>query len=489
VNNGLLRLEEHEYVLMVTLHHIITDAWSQALLIQEVAELYDALGRGEDSPLDPLPIQYADYAIWQRSQLQGEALERQLAYWKEQMAGAPDSLELPTDRPRPGVQTYSAGTEHLQLPTDLSEALRTLSRRSGVTLFMTLLAAVKILLGRLAGQDDVVVWTPIAGRNRAETEKLIGFFLNTLVLRTDLSGNPTFAQLLERVREMTLGAYAHQDVPFEMLVKELQPVRDLSRTPLFQVLVNMLNLPERTLKTGEVQLEIPREIDRESKFDLTFYINESEGRIGFDLLYNADLFDAERIRLLLNQFETLLRQIAENSQVSIDDLSLVTADCRNRLPDPREPLGEPRHEPVPERIADLAWRMPDHPIVEQGGRRWTYAELWFCARRIARQLCALGIDRGQTVAVTGPRSFGLIASMIGVEASGGVLLLLDPNLPQDRQRAMLCQGSARLLIRIQPSAGENGTPPVDGDLSVLSLDTEGQFRGGSVPAERARKVT
>src|SRR5215217_1019388 len=233
---ALLRLGEEDHVLLLSMHHIVSDGWSTGVLFRELSALYAAYLAGRESPLPELPVQYADYAVWQREQLAGEVLDRQLAYWKERLAGAPELLELPTDHPRPAVQTYRGATVLVELSLQLLERLQALGQSEGATLYMVLLGAFQVLLGKYAGSEDVVVGTPIAGRTRRETEELIGFFVNTLVLRTDLSGNPSFRETLRRVREVTLGAYAHQEVPFEKLVAELQPERSLSHSPLFQVM-------------------------------------------------------------------------------------------------------------------------------------------------------------------------------------------------------------------------------------------------------------
>src|SRR5215211_6838524 len=276
---GLLRLSEEEHVLLVTMHHVVSDGWSMGVFWRELGALYEAFLRGEPSPLEEPPVQYADYALWQRQWLSGEVLEEQLGYWKEQLADV-GALELPTDHPRPAVQTHRGARRSLTLPKSLTGALKELSRQEGTTLFMVLLGAFQALLARYSGQEDIAVGTPIAGRNQAETEDLIGFFVNTLVLRTDLSGDPTFKELLGRVREVALGAYAHQDLPFERLVEELQPERDLSRTPLFQVFFNMVNVPSSRIELPGLTIEtIQRssELDEPaSKFDITLYARERE---------------------------------------------------------------------------------------------------------------------------------------------------------------------------------------------------------------------
>ena len=266
---ALLQLAEQEYILLLTMHHIISDGWSIGVLSREISSLYPALLTGKTSPLSDLTVQYPDFAIWQRQWLQGETLETQFAYWKKQLAGAPPVLELPADRPRPAVQIYRGAKQSVFLSQTLSKAIKKLSRQEGVTLFMTLLAAFKVLLYRYTGQEDIVVGSPIANRNQTDIEDLIGFFVNTLVLRTDLSSDPTFQQLLNRVREVALDAYAHQDLPFEKLVEELQPERNLSHNPLFQVLFILQNAPMPSIELPDLTIS-PVKIDsKTAKFDLT----------------------------------------------------------------------------------------------------------------------------------------------------------------------------------------------------------------------------
>ena len=291
----LLRLGDEDYVLLLVMHHIASDGWSMDILLRELASLYSAFSQGQPSPLPDLPIQYADFAVWQRQWLQGEVLGNQLSYWRQQLSGAAAVLELPTDYPRPAVQTHRGAMQVAVLPTTLVAALETLGQEAGATLFMTLLAAFKVLLHRLTGQEELVVGAPIAGRNRFEVERLLGFFLNTLVLRTTLSGHPSFRTLLGRVREVTLGAYNHQDVPFEKLLEELQVPRDLSRTPLFQVFFNMFNFEDTQLELSGVTVEPLRLFEPLSKFDLTLYVSKRQGQHLLRLVYNADLFCPERM--------------------------------------------------------------------------------------------------------------------------------------------------------------------------------------------------
>ena len=297
---------------------------------RELGALYEAFSRGEPSPLEELPVQYADYALWQRQWLRGEVLEEQLGYWKDQLAELP-VLELPTDHPRPAVQTHRGARRSLTLPEWLTRALKELSRQEGTTLFMVLLGAFQALLARYSGQEDIAVGTPIAGRTRAETEELIGFFVNTLVMRTDLSGDPSFREVLSRVREVALGAYDHQDLPFEKLVEELQPERDLSRVPLFQVFFALQNVPREDLKLPNLTLERQNVAGGTVKFDLSLFLFEGDQGLTGRLVYNADLFDDATIERMLGHFQTLLRGIVEDPDRRLSELPLLSEAERHQL--------------------------------------------------------------------------------------------------------------------------------------------------------------
>ncbi|MEG4634877.1 condensation domain-containing protein, partial [Microcoleus sp. AR_TQ3_B6] len=327
----LLQLREAEYILLLTMHHIVSDGWSMGVLIRELAALYEAFSTGSPSPLPELPIQYADFAHWQRQWLQGEVLAAQLSYWQQQLTGAPALLKLPTDRPRPAVGTFRGATQFLALPESVSQKLKSLSQRSGVTLFMTLLAAFQTLLYRYTGQEDICIGSPIANRNRSETEDLIGFFVNTLVLRTDLSENPSFQELLGRVREVALGAYAHQDLPFEQLVEALQPERSLSHHPLFQVMFVLQNAPMPALELPDLTLSSLEIESSTAKFDLTLAMEDTEQGLVGSLEYNTDLFDAATISRMLGHFQTLLEGIVENPALHLSDLPLLTQPERQQL--------------------------------------------------------------------------------------------------------------------------------------------------------------
>src|SRR5262249_28713315 len=320
---NLLQLGEADYVFLLVMHHIVTDGWSMGVFFRELTELYGAFVIGRPSLLAELPIQYADYAVWQRQWLDGEVRQRQVAYWKEQLADL-SVLELPTDRPRPAVQSFRGAHHALRLEAGLAAGLRQLSQREGVTLFMTLLAAFQTRLHRYTGQDDIVVGSPIAGRNRAELEGLIGFFVNTLVLRTDVSGDPSFVDLLKRVHQVAMDAYAHQDLPFEMLVEELQPERDLSRNPLFQVTFQLLNTPtimRPSPRAGGSALDLKRDT---AVFDLAVNLRETATSIEGELEYNIDLFDATTIERLAAHFMRLLEGVVADPAARLSELPLLS---------------------------------------------------------------------------------------------------------------------------------------------------------------------
>jgi amino acid adenylation domain-containing protein len=406
--------------------------------------------------LPALAIQYTDFALWQRQYLSGDVLDPLLKYWKQQLEGAPPLLELPTDRPRPPVQTYEGATEQIKLSQSLSQGLKNLSGKEGVTLFITLLSAFKLLLCRYSGQTDIIVGTPIAGRNRSEFEDLIGLFINTQALRTDLSGNPSFHELLYRVRDVALGAYEHQDLPFENLVEELQPKRSLSYTPLFQVWFNMFNLPDFQYEPSELSIEkISISKKTFSQFDLTLYVQEQDQAIQLSLVYNIDLFDAPRMVEMLNQYQTLLEQIVKDSGTLIQCYSLRTAESGLILPDPGAHLPAPDYQIVTDLFISWANKTPVQLAICQGHHSWTYKQLSESSHALAQVLLNQGIKQGDVVAVYGQRSFGMVASMIGVFLSGGVLLTLDVKLPQQRQHLMLQEAKALYLISVGHKPEEN----------------------------------
>jgi amino acid adenylation domain-containing protein len=445
----LLELGDQERVLILAMHHIISDGWSLGVLIREVGELYQAFIQGETPRLAELPIQYADYAVWQRTWLQGEVLDRQLEYWEEQLDGAPPMIELPADRPRPAVQNYNGAREKFTLPKALVEELKALSKREGVTLFMTLLAAFDVLLYRYTGQEDVVVGTPVAGRTRRELEGLIGFFVNTLVLRTDLSGNPTFEELLGRVQETALGAYAHQEVPFERLVEELQPERDLSKSPLFQVMFVLQNTPMPSLVLPSLILS-PLDIDSgTAQFDLTLSLFEVGGEILGRIEYSTDLFDAGRIVQMIEHFQTLLEGVVSESDRPLSALPLQTErewhqsviewnDTWREYPGGAQCL----HELFEAQVE----RVPDSVAVVFEDEQVTYGKLNRRANRLAHYLRGLGVGPDVLVGVCVERSIEMVVSMLGILKAGGAYLPLDPAYPQERLAFMLEDAQAAVLL-------------------------------------------
>ncbi|HEY7768185.1 amino acid adenylation domain-containing protein, partial [Longimicrobium sp.] len=430
---SLVRVADDEQLLLLNIHHAIGDGWSLGVLREELSALYGAFSRGEPSPLPEPPLQYADYAVWQRERLSGAALERQVEFWRQALEGAPALLELPSDRPRPPVESHRGAVERLVVAPELAAEVQALARREGATLFMVLLAALDVVLGRLAGQEDVVVGTPIAGRTRAETDRMVGLFLNSLALRTDLSGDPSFRELLARVRETTLGAYAHQDLPFERVLEEVRPERSLAHAPVFQVMLNLANFQEGAFRAEGLEVAGGGGGgEMASKFDLTVYVGEGDGRIFVTLVYAADLFDALRMRELLAQLEGVLRQAAAAPETRVGALSLATEAAHGVLPDPAEPLDDAWRGAVHEVFAARALETPHALAVEDPREQWTYVELDAAANAIARKLATHGVGPNDVVAITGHRSAALVRALLGTMKSGAAFLVLDPSYPAAR---------------------------------------------------------
>ncbi|HEX5724701.1 MAG TPA: condensation domain-containing protein, partial [Longimicrobiaceae bacterium] len=454
---SLVHVADDEHRLLLNLHHAIGDGWSLGVLLEELSALYGAFSRGEASPLPEPVLQYADYAVWQRERLSADALERQVAFWRRALAGAPALLELPTDRPRPPVESHRGAVEGLVISSELTAEANALARREGATLFMVLLAALDVVLGRLAGQEDVVVGTPIAGRTRAETERMVGLFLNSLALRTDLSGDPSFRELLGRVRETTLDAYAHQELPFERVLEEVRPERSLAHAPVFQVMLNLANFQRGAfrgdgLEVAEAEAGSGGEVS--SKFDLTLYVRERDGRIVVNLVYAADLFDAPRMRELLAQLEGVLRQAAAAPETRVGALSLATEAAQGVLPDPARPIeAEAWHGAVHETFAAHAAKSPEAPAISAAAETWTYAELDAAANRIAHRLIDGGVRPGDVVAVYAHRSAALVRALLGAWKAGAAFAVLDPAYPPARLAAQAGAARPAALLRIS-TAGE-----------------------------------
>ena len=465
----LARLSAEEHITFFTMHHIVSDAWSMGVLISEVAAIYKSFSNGRPSPLSELPVQYADYANWQQNWLSGEVLERQLSYWKDRLKGSPPALELPTDRCRPAVRSYRGAAHNFKLPAALSEELKTLSRTEGVTLFMTLLAAFQVLLARYADKDDISVGTAIAGRNKGETESLIGFFINTLVLRTELSGNPTFQELLARVREVCLGAYAHQELPFEKLVEELQPERSLAYSPLFQVMFILHNVPGEPLLLPGLTLSAQNIDVSTTKFDLTLSMSESaQGLVG-SLIYRTDIFDPSTIERMSSHFQTLLEGVVANYQQRILNLPMLNAEEREKLV-----VGfnnTAREYPQSLCIHDLfeaqVERTPDAIAVVCEGTQLTYAELDAKANQLARHLQALGVGPEVCVGICIEHSIEMMVGLLGILKAGGAYVGLDPTFPRERLSYMLEDAHARAILTQQQLV--QSLPP-NGNLICLDKD-------------------
>jgi len=455
IRASLVRLDDDEYIVLLNMHHIISDDWSLGVFIQEIATLYSAFTSMADEEYDLVSIlpqmhlQYADYAAWQRNWLEGEVLENQLDYWSEQLAGAPQLIALPTDRPRPAVQTFWGAQKTFSLDSEFTSAIKELGQEAGATLFMVLLAAFQALLSRYSGQDDISVGTPIANRTRSEIEGLIGFFINSLVMRTDLSDKPTFRELLGRVREVALGAYAHQDVPFETLVDELQPERDMSHSPLFQVMMVLQNAPREVVDvTSDLRLSTVDAHDGVARFDITLAFTEDPDGISGALDYNTDLYNSETIDLLVAHFQNLLKSVVSNPDQQITSMPILS--------------DEELHQQLVEwnnTFTDLSLITPVHKIFESQvactpnstalifeNQKLTYSELNSRSNRLAHYLKDLGIGPEKIVGISVERSIDMVIGLLGIMKAGGAYLPLDSSYPVDRLEFMINDANISVLL-------------------------------------------
>jgi amino acid adenylation domain-containing protein len=449
VRTKLLHLGDSDHVLLVTTHHIAFDGWSRRVLVSELAALYEAFCGGQPSPLPELPLQYADYAVWQRNFLQGNTLEKLLSYWKENLAGAPTMLDLPTDRPRPAVQSYRGTSKSFALSPELSDRVTQISRQLVATPFMTMLAAFEVLLSRYTGQQDILVGTPIANRNRAEVEGLIGLFANILPLRVRFDGDPTFRELVERVKETALGAYAHQDMPFERLVEELRPERSLSHNPLFQVMFSLQNAPRRAFQLNGLELKpLGGVTGTTAKFDLSVFLLESEeGRSG-RIEYNTEIFDAETIERMLGHYLLLLENVIANPEMKVSTLTLLTDDERQKiLVDWNATQADyPRASCLHELISQQAKLTPGRVAVVSGDQKLTYGELDRRSNQLARYLQKCGVGPEVLVGMMVSRTTNLLVAILGVLKAGGAYVPLDPIYPKDRIATILDDTKSPLLL-------------------------------------------
>ncbi|TDR35194.1 amino acid adenylation domain-containing protein, partial [Tahibacter aquaticus] len=468
---SLINLGEDEHALLFTLHHIASDGWSLGVLVREIGALYTAFCQGQANPLAPLDVQYTDYASWQRGLLQGDVLQRQLGFWREHLDGAPGLLELPTDRARPPVQSYAGNYVPVRLSADISNGLRRLSQRHGTTLFMTLLAGWSLLLSRLSGQDDVVVGTPVANRQRAEIEPLIGFFANTLAMRVQLQDNPSVAGLLAQVRQTALQAYAYQDLPFEQVVEALQPARSLSHSPVFQVMLAMNNTPGGG-DSGLPGLRLaPLRVPHASThFDLVLSLNEAEEEIRGGLEYASDIFDHATLERWVGHLAVLLQAMAADEQCAVQDLPLLDAAARARVVDEFNATATDyaRDSLVHELVEAQVPRSPQAVAVVYDDQSLTYAELNERANRLAHYLRGQGAGPDARVVICMERSLEMAVAVLGTLKAGAAYVPLDPAYPAER-RAYMLQDSAPMLVLTQTALlGEFGDSP----LPLLALDVE-----------------
>ena len=445
IRTRLVVLDAQDHTLLLTMHHIVSDAWSVAILFQELGALYTAFGARRPSPLPEPALQYGDFAVWQRDSLQGEILERELEHWKQHLRGIVP-IELPYDRPRPTAPSFRGGSVPITLAPDLIARLRALSSRHECTLFITMLAAFQVLLLRHTGQDVVVVGTPVANRHHTELEGMIGFFINSLVMRCDLGGNPPFREALLRVRDVALGAYAHQAVPFEMLVDALQPERDLTRNPLFQVMFQVQNAGKR--EADPAHLPGGGAAHNNAVFDLNVNLWDLSDGVAGAFEYNAELFDAATVERLAAHFGVLLRAIVDDPDRAIGALEILTAAERTQIVE--EWNATARDYPAQRTILDLvrgqAGRTPTAAAVAAGGGELDYAQLVRRAGLLAARLRIAGARRGERVAVLLDRSAEAIVAILGVLSSGAAYVPLDPDAPLQRVRFMLRDAGVRVIV-------------------------------------------
>ncbi|MBD9358038.1 non-ribosomal peptide synthetase [Methylomonas albis] len=479
----LLRLDETCHLLLMTLHHIVSDEWSIGLLLQEMADLYLAFDLGQASPLPELPIQYADYALWQRQWLSGPVLEKQSSYWAKQLAGAADLLDLPTDRPRPPVQRYRGSSLSFSIAAGLTEQLKQLGRSAEATLFMTLLAAYAVLLARYARTTDLVIGSPIANRNRGELEQLIGFFVNTLPLRLDLSGNPSSRQLLSRIRQTALAAYAHQDLPFEYIVEELQPQRNLSHAPLFQVMFVLQNAPAPTVAVADLSLEMLESAAPAAKFDLTLSIEETSGELRGVIEYNTDLFNETTMLRFIAHYRRLLASMAATPHTPVMTLPLLDeAEQRQIVFDWNSSPSLTPPQVMPRFFEARAAQTPDKIALVHAGANLSYAALNKQANRVAHQLRTLGIGPEVAVGLCLEPSFEMIIGLLAILKAGGAYLPLLPETPPERLAFMLAESQSSLILTnsaLAESLSACGTQVLNIDelLGNNAPDTNPDFTG------------
>jgi len=478
----LLRLGPTDHALLLVFHHILSDGWSISVLYRELSALYVAESTGQPAALEPLRLQYRHYAAWQRERLQGAVLDEELRYWGNQLAGAPPLLTLPADRPRLAVKSSQGSHQSIHLSPELSDAVRALGRAEGATLFMTLLGGFAVLLARCSGQSEVVVGTPIAGRTHTELERLIGFFVNTLPLRLSLKGSPSFRTLLRQVREVALGAYAHQELPFERMVEGLHPPRSFQHHPIYQVVFALQNTPRSPLQIPGIEVErVPGGSDN-AKFDLTLYVNDDGPELQAYAVYDTHLFDAATLARMLEQYRAILDQVTRWPDRPVDELELMSERERHQLlvewNDTEATL--PEQQSIPELFEAQARRTPQATALVFDGGSISYAELNRRADRLARRLAHAGVGLDGRVGVLLERSPELVVALLAVLKAGGAYVPLTPDVPGPRGQRMLRDADARVLITTRDMAA--GFGPFDGAL----IDVEEDLEAGPTREERPR---
>ncbi|WP_107666519.1 non-ribosomal peptide synthetase [Cyanothece sp. BG0011] len=468
----LLQLNEEENLLIITSHHIIADGWSGKILMEELAVLYEAFCAEKSSPLPPLEIQYADFALWQNNYIQEDAIIDQLNYWKDQLEGSPSLLKLPTDYSRPPVQTYQGSCQHFQLTQELTEKLQHLSKNNGTTLFMSLLTGWSILLSKYSQETDLVIGSPIANRNRTEIESLIGFFVNSLALRIDLSNNPTVSELLQRVKQVCFDAYDNQDVPFEKLVETLKPERNLSNHPIYQVMFILQNANNQKFKIPGLDLKIREKENIVAKLDLTLEMQETQEGIRGKIEYRSDLFKPATIERMIGHFQNILVEISTNPTQPINNLCLLTSFEKEQI------LNQWNHtqtdyakdKGIHQLFEEQVVKTPDAVALEFQGQQLTYEKLNQQANQLAHYLRSLGVDSGVLVGICFEPSMELLVSVLGVLKANGIYVPLDPNYPQERLTYMLEDAKMQILLTQEPLIAK--IPPQQAQIVCLDRDKQ-----------------
>ncbi len=485
--SGLLRIHAEDHILLYTMHHSISDGWSMSVFFRELTTLYNTFVQGQQPALPELPIQYPDFAVWQRDRLRGEVLEKQLDYWRQQLGSAPPFLDLPLDKPRPPVRTSHSGEVAFQLHNPVPERIKALAKKEGGSLFMVLLALLDVVLYRYSRQDDISVGSYISNRGRAELENLIGFFVNTLVMRLDLGGNPSFRQLVTRAREMTLAAYAHQDVPFEKVLEVAHPERDISRTPLFQVMFMMQNFPQSDVSAGDLSLK-PVNLERDkADFDLTFLVMEADDFLHCPLVYNRDLFEKVTMERMAEQLQHLTRVALDAPDTPIDALPLLPAAAQQQLVSTWQSRETPPLQRAHDAISAQARATPGVPAVELGDAQLSYGELQQRAEALAAHLRCLGVGPETLVGVCMARRPALLVALLGVLEAGAGYLPMDPAYPVTRLRLMVEDARVPVLLTQSDQQGMlsevlNGLKDDGLDVHTVLLDEQGAAQGAA-PAD------